>query len=53
LVELSDEQRAQLVAQVEASDKMPKDMKDRLLGQLSEAKVPASLVRRIENRAGG
>ncbi|MBO9411609.1 MULTISPECIES: HlyD family efflux transporter periplasmic adaptor subunit [unclassified Ruegeria] len=53
LVELSDEQRAQLVAQVEASDKMPKDMKDRVLGQLSEAKVPASLVRRIENRAGG
>lgn len=53
LVELSDEQRAQLVAQVEASDRMPKDMKERVLTQLSEPKVPASLVQRIENRAGG
>ncbi|WP_170762155.1 efflux RND transporter periplasmic adaptor subunit [Ruegeria lacuscaerulensis] len=53
MVELSDEQRAQLVAQVEASDRMPQDVKARVLGQLSEAKVPASLVRSIESRAGG
>ena len=53
MVELSDELRAQLVAQVEASDQMPNDMKARVLGQLNEVKVPASLVRSIEMRAGG
>ena len=53
MVELSDEMRAQLVAQVEASERMPKDVKARVLGQLSEARVPASLVRSIESRAGG
>ncbi|MGV6803472.1 MAG: efflux RND transporter periplasmic adaptor subunit [Ruegeria sp.] len=53
LVELTDEHRARLVAQVEASDRMPQDVKTRVLGQLSEAKVPASLLRRLENKAGG
>lgn len=53
MVELSDEQRAQLVARVEASDQMSNDLKARVLGQLSESRVPASLVRSIENRAGG
>ncbi|WP_171211730.1 efflux RND transporter periplasmic adaptor subunit [Ruegeria sp. HKCCA5426] len=53
MVELTEEQRARLVAQVEASDRMPDAVKDRVLGQLREAKVPASLVRRLENRAGG
>lgn len=53
MVELSVEQRAKLVAQVEASTRMPKDVKERVLGQLSEAKVPASLVQRLEKRAGG
>ncbi|CUH43590.1 multidrug resistance protein MdtN [Ruegeria atlantica] len=53
MVELSVEQRARLVAQVEASTRMPKDVKERVLGQLSEAKVPAALVQRLENRAGG
>ncbi len=54
MVELSDEKRAQLVAQVEASDGMSQADKAQLLGQLSEAKVPAALVRRLDdNRAGG
>ncbi|WP_170361311.1 MULTISPECIES: efflux RND transporter periplasmic adaptor subunit [Ruegeria] len=53
MVELSDEQRAQLVARVEASDQIPNDVKARVLGQLSESRVPASLVRSIETRAGG
>ncbi len=53
MVELTEEKRAQLMAQVEASDRMPEDVKDRVLGQLREATVPASLVRRLENRAGG
>ncbi len=53
MVELTDTQRAQLMAQVEASEGMPQDVKSRMLGQLEAAQVPASLVRRIENRAGG
>lgn len=53
LVELSDEQRAQFVAQVEASKRMPEAQKAKVLGQLGAEKVPASLVRRLENRAGG
>ncbi|WP_037316582.1 efflux RND transporter periplasmic adaptor subunit [Ruegeria halocynthiae] len=53
MVELSDEQRARLVAQVEASDAMSGDAKAQALGQLDEVRVPASLVRSIENRAGG
>lgn len=53
MVELTDTQRAQLVARVEASEGMPQDVKTRMLGQLEAAQVPASLVRRIENRAGG
>ncbi len=54
MVELSDEKRAQLVAQVEASDAMSQEDKDQLLDQLSEVKVPASLLRRLDdNRAGG
>ncbi len=54
MVELSDEKRAQLVAQVEASDAMSQEDKAQVLGQLSEAKVPATLIRRLDdNRAGG
>ena len=53
MVELTDAKRAELVAQVEASEGMPRDVKTQVLGQLGEAKVPVSLVRRIENRAGG
>jgi len=53
MVELTDEHRARLVAQVESSSRMPQAVKDRVLGQLSEASVPASLVLRLENRAGG
>lgn len=53
LVELTDERRAKLVAFVEGSDFMPKDVKERLLTQLKEAKVPAQMVERIESRMGG
>lgn len=53
MVELSDELRAQLVAQVEASEQMSNEAKASALSQLSAPKVPASLVRSIENRAGG
>ena len=53
LVELTDAKRAELITHVEASEDMPETEKTRMLGQLEEAKVPASLVRRIENLAGG
>ena len=54
MVELSNEKRARLVAQVEASDAMSQKDRDQVLQQLSEAKVPASLLRRLKNnRAGG
>ncbi|MEM7090569.1 MAG: HlyD family efflux transporter periplasmic adaptor subunit [Pseudomonadota bacterium] len=53
MVELTDAKRAQLVAQVQASDAMAQNVKAKLLGQLEGAQVPASLVRRIETRAGG
>jgi membrane fusion protein, multidrug efflux system len=53
LLELSDERRARLVAFVEASHRMPDDEKARTLSKLSEGKVPARLVHRIESRMGG
>ncbi|WP_291730102.1 efflux RND transporter periplasmic adaptor subunit [Leisingera sp. F5] len=53
LIELSDERRARLVAFVEGSSVMPSGMKERMLQQLAEARVPAQLVNRIESRIGG
>ncbi|MDA7964617.1 HlyD family efflux transporter periplasmic adaptor subunit [Ruegeria sp.] len=53
MVELSDEKRAELVAQVEASARMPQAVKDRVLGQLQQTSVPVALVQRLETRAGG
>ncbi|SHF35565.1 HlyD family secretion protein [Ruegeria intermedia] len=53
MVELSDERRARLVAQVEASERMPQEVKTRVLNQLAASKVPASLVQRLETRTGG
>ena len=53
LVELSTERRAKLVAFVEANERMPDEMKKRVLARLSEERVPAQLVQRIESRIGG
>ncbi len=53
LVELTDAKRAELITHVEARKDMPEAEKTRMLSQLEEAKVPVSLVRRIENLAGG
>lgn len=53
MVELSDERRARLVAFVEGNDRMPAEVKQRVLGQLTEGRVPAALVERIESRMGG
>lgn len=53
MLELSEERRARLVAFIEGSNRMPDDVKTRLLTQLSQPKVPASMVERIEARMGG
>ncbi|MDA7429990.1 HlyD family efflux transporter periplasmic adaptor subunit [Primorskyibacter aestuariivivens] len=50
---LSDERRARLRAFVEANTRMPKEARDRILAQLEQAKVPAQMVQRIEERMGG
>ncbi len=52
LVELDDDRRAKLIAFVEANKRMPAEVRNRLLGQLQEAKVPAQMVARIEQRMG-
>lgn len=53
LMELSPERRAALVAFVENSSMLPSDVKERLLAALSQKRVPAQMVERIESRMGG
>lgn len=53
MLELSDERRARLMAFVEGNQRMPEEVKARVLARLTETKVPASLVERIESRMGG
>jgi len=53
MIDLTPERRAALVALVERDDQMPKDVRDRLLVQLRDGKVPADMVQRIEARMGG
>ncbi|MEX0311197.1 MAG: efflux RND transporter periplasmic adaptor subunit [Tateyamaria sp.] len=53
MVELTEERRAQLVAFVEANQRMPAEAKQRVLAQLAEARVPAQMVARLESRMGG
>ena len=53
LLELTDERRARLTAFVQANTRMPEEARQRVLNQLSQAKVPAQVVERIESRIGG
>ncbi|WP_324752133.1 efflux RND transporter periplasmic adaptor subunit [Roseovarius sp. Pro17] len=53
MLELSEERRARLIAYVEGSRDMPDAMRTRLLDQLAQARVPARVVERLENRMGG
>jgi len=53
MLELTSERRARLVAFVEANQRMPDDVKARVLSQLTGDRVPAGLVQRIESRMGG
>lgn len=53
LVPLSPERRAELVALVEADDRMPEEIKARLLQDLQADTVPAATLDRLEARMGG
>lgn len=53
MLELTEERRARLVAFVEGSSAMPQDAKERVLARLSEPRVPAGMVARLESRMGG
>ena len=54
MVELDDNRRAKLIAFVEANNRMPTDVKERILTSLvSGDKVSAQLVTRLESRMGG
>jgi len=53
MIELTEARRAALMAAVRSSSQMPEDVKQRLLAQLEEPKVPARTVARIEDRMGG
>ena len=53
LLELSAERRARLVAFVEGNDRMPAEVRVRLLAQLQADRVPADVVQRLEQRIGG
>ncbi|EPX76547.1 efflux RND transporter periplasmic adaptor subunit [Salipiger mucosus] len=50
---LSADRRARLVAFIEAADGMPEAAKERVLAQLSQDRVPAEMVARLEARMGG
>jgi multidrug efflux pump subunit AcrA (membrane-fusion protein) len=53
LVDLTQERRAELIAFVQAAKGMPEDAKARVLEQLAQDKVPATVIQRIESRMGG
>jgi multidrug efflux pump subunit AcrA (membrane-fusion protein) len=53
MLDLDPDRRARLVAFVEASPAMPAEAKARILDQLSQDRVPADMVARIESRMGG
>lgn len=53
MVTLDADRRARLVAFVEGNARMPEEAKERVLAQLREEKVPASMVNRLESRMGG
>ena len=53
LVALDPERRARLIAFVEGNDRMPGDVKERILAQLNAEEVPTDVVNRLESRMGG
>jgi len=53
MVQLTPERRERIRAFVEASTRMPADMKTRILAQLDQPEVPAHIIERLESRMGG
>ena len=53
MLSLSDDRRAKLIAFVETNQRLPEDMRKRILTALAQDKVPARMVNRIESRMGG
>ncbi|MFV0358415.1 efflux RND transporter periplasmic adaptor subunit [Tropicimonas sp.] len=53
LIALTPERRAALIAAVEANAQLPVEARERILSQLRQEQVPASMVARIESRMGG
>jgi multidrug efflux pump subunit AcrA (membrane-fusion protein) len=52
MVTLDPERRARLIAQVESNTRMPEPVRARMIAQLSEDEVPASMLERLENSGG-
>ena len=53
MVMLDPERRARLIAQVESNTRMPEPVRARMIAQLSQEAVPASMLERLENDGGG
>ena len=53
MLELTEERRAKLISAIESNGYIPKSAKERIIGQLTQPKVPADVVARIESRMGG
>ena len=53
MLELTEERRAKLISAIETNGYIPKTVKKRIIGQLTQPKVPADVVARIESRMGG
>jgi hypothetical protein len=56
MVSLDPDQRAALIARIEANTRMPERMRTRILSALSQEQVPARLLRRLSEarqRQGG
>ena len=51
-MELTGERRAAMVAYIEADGRLSEEAKRRMLARLSQDKVPAAMVARIESRMG-
>ena len=52
-IELSVDRRDRLIAFVEGDSSLSDDAKARMIGTLSETRVPSNIVQRLENRMGG
>jgi multidrug efflux pump subunit AcrA (membrane-fusion protein) len=52
LVKLDADRQAKLIAFVESNDRMPAEIKDRILSALRSGEAPADMIERIEQRMG-